>query len=330
MGASTNPHDGPGARRLAPRGVLGPILGLIVPLLACVSATTAELGDVPLESGDVLQRCRVGYRTFGRLDAARSNVVLMLTSFRGTSRQMAGQIGPGKLVDSSRYFVVVVDALGNGVSSSPSNSASQAGAAFPRISVRDLVETQRRLVTEVLQVRHLHAVVGTSFGAMQAFQWVVSHPGLVDRAVAIAGAPRLADPDRAEWRRVMAGLRDEPRWPRVARALSRGALVSAFEEVFRDPLDAQRQAEAIVTHDVASTFGGSMVSAAHAVRARLLVVVAEQDSVVGPGPAIAFARLAGAEVLQLDGRCGHAAPACETATLWPVVDAFLAGRSWSR
>src|SRR5438132_11498584 len=79
----------------------------------------ASLGDVKLTSGEMLRDGRIGYRTFGRLDAARSNAILFSTWFGGTSARLADLIGPGKLVDSSKYFVIAVDALGNGVSSSP-------------------------------------------------------------------------------------------------------------------------------------------------------------------------------------------------------------------
>ena len=83
----------------------------------------AHLGDLRLESGEVIKDCRVGYRSLGQLDGSRSNAVLVTTSFQGTSGKLVRQIGPGRLVDTSKFFVVIADALGNGLSSSPSNSA---------------------------------------------------------------------------------------------------------------------------------------------------------------------------------------------------------------
>src|SRR6185369_8610459 len=82
----------------------------------------AAVGDLPLQGGGVIRDCVVGYRTFGRLAPDRRNAVLVLTWASGRSSDLFFQIGPGRLVDSSRYFVIVVDALANGVSSSPSNS----------------------------------------------------------------------------------------------------------------------------------------------------------------------------------------------------------------
>jgi hypothetical protein len=85
----------------------------------------AELGDFRLVSGEVIHDCRLGYRTFGKLNAEKSNAVLFPTWFTGTTENLVGLIGPGKLVDP--------DALGNGVSSSPSNSKQQPRMRFPSI-----------------------------------------------------------------------------------------------------------------------------------------------------------------------------------------------------
>ena len=100
---------------------------LAVPLFARVFAQDgqlqfASLGDFKLTSGDVIRDCRVGYRTYGHLNAEKSNAILFPTWASGTSEQLKDQTAPGKLADSSKYFVVLVDALANGVSSSPSNS----------------------------------------------------------------------------------------------------------------------------------------------------------------------------------------------------------------
>jgi homoserine O-acetyltransferase/O-succinyltransferase len=87
----------------------------------------ASLGDFKLQSGEVLRECRIGYRTFGTLNADRSNAVLFPTWASGTSEQLAGSIGPGRLADSSKFFVVAVDALANGVSSPPPTARRSPG-----------------------------------------------------------------------------------------------------------------------------------------------------------------------------------------------------------
>jgi homoserine O-acetyltransferase len=293
--------------------------------LACAPPQrTAHLGDVPLEGGGVLRDCRIGYRTFGRLNAARSNAVLVPSWAMGTSADLARQLGPGRLVDTSRHFVVAVDVPGNGVSSSPSNSDLQPDESFPSLTVRDVVEMQRRLLADVLHVDRLEAVVGISFGGMQAFEWAASHPGMIDAAVAIAASPRTTAAERERWLGSARALFARSRWRRAASALGRFEPRGAWGELLVDPHDYALQAQAVAAHDVSASFAGSLErAAAAAARTRLLIVVSPTDEVVDPAPALAFAALSHAQVVQLDGRCGHRATSCDKATLYRAVDAFL-------
>jgi len=144
----------------------------------------ALIGDLILASGETLLDCRIGYRTFGTLTADRSNIVVMLTWFTGTTGDLSELVGPGRLVDSSSYYVIAIDALGNGVSSSPSNSTRQPRMHFPKVSVADMVRSQYELLTRVLLIDHVKAVVGASMGGMQAFEWQVAYPSFMDKTVA--------------------------------------------------------------------------------------------------------------------------------------------------
>lgn len=312
----------------------------------------ADLGDFKLESGEVIRDCRIGYRTFGTLNPERSNAILFPTWASGTTEQLASNFGPGRLVDTSRFYVVAVDALGNGVSSSPSNSTAQPRMKFPRFNVRDMVETQHALLTKVLGIKHLRAVMGISMGGMQTFQWLVSYPDFMDRAAAIVGSPRLAPYDLLLWQAQIDAIMNDPGWrggeytenPARAAEYEFGALLlttpdefnrrmtraKLFEELARaktvkgfDANDKIRQDQAMMAHDVSERFGGSLERAAAAVRARLLVVVAARDHVVTPGPAAEFARLAKAQLLTLEGDCGHLAPGCESQKVNPAVADFL-------
>ena len=143
---------------------------LLVVVNAALSAQArpqiASLGECVLSSGARLPDCRLGYRVLGARAAREDNVVLVPTWLGGTSADWVSLLGPGRLIDTTRYQVMVVDALGDGVSSSPSN---QNVRPFPAITIEDMVATQYRLATEVLGLKRLHAVVGVSMGGIQVF-----------------------------------------------------------------------------------------------------------------------------------------------------------------
>jgi homoserine O-acetyltransferase len=150
-----------------------------------------RLGDLPLESGETIRDFAISYVTHGTLNADRSNAILMTTAIGGNHHRIDFLIGPGKGLDTDRYFVIATDAIGNGLSTSPSNSASQHGTAFPHFTIRDMVESQKRLLDR-LGITHLVAVAGASMGGMQALQWGVSHPGFMDALVALTPMARTA------------------------------------------------------------------------------------------------------------------------------------------
>ncbi len=101
----------------------------------------ADLGVCKLESSQHIEGCRLGYRTWGKLNADATNAILAPTWFTGTSAQLSDALVKTKFADPAKYFVIVVDALGDGVSSSPSNSTTQPRMSFPAFTTRDMVET---------------------------------------------------------------------------------------------------------------------------------------------------------------------------------------------
>src|SRR5260221_2937694 len=143
------------------------------------------------ESGVTLPQARVVYGTYGHLNAARDNVVLLPSHYMADCHGYEWLIGPDRALDTSKLFLVATELFGNGHSSSPSNTPEPYhGPRFPVTTIRDNVEAVHRLLTEELQVKHLRAIVGFSMGAQQAFQWAVSYPAFVDKIVATAGTAK--------------------------------------------------------------------------------------------------------------------------------------------
>jgi homoserine O-acetyltransferase len=144
-----------------------------------------RIGDLPLESGEVIKDFAISYVTHGTLNANKSNAILMVTAISGNHHRLDFLIGPGKALDTNKYFVICTDAIGNGLTTSPSNSTAQPRMKFPKFLIRDMVASQHRLVTEHLGINHVVAVIGPSMGGMQALQWGVSHPDFMDSVVAL-------------------------------------------------------------------------------------------------------------------------------------------------
>jgi homoserine O-acetyltransferase len=315
----------------------------------------ANIGDLKLRNGGVIRNCRIGYRTFGKLNADKSNVVVFPTWAGGTTEQLKSSIGPGRLVDSTKYFVVAIDALSNGVSSSPSNSRLQPRMKFPQFTLRDTVESQHKLLATVLKIDHVKAIIGISMGGMQAFQWLVAYPDFMDKAVPIVGSPRLAPYDLLLWQAQIEALTHDRDFKggnysaNPARALdfafgellltsppdynkrkTREQVLADLEKARHDlkSFDANdkiRQTQAMMQLDVSRDFGRSLERAAKTVRAKVFVVVSRFDHVMTPGPATEFASLLGAKLLELESDCGHLATVCESTRLNETVADFLNG-----
>ena len=164
---------------------------------------------IALKSGARLDTYELAYETYGTLNAMRSNAVLVCHALNA-SHHVAGVyaddpanvgwwdnlIGPGKPVDTDRFFVVGVNNIGGchgstGPASINPSTGQPWGADFPVITVEDWVEAQSRLAT-LLGIDRFAAIMGGSLGAMQAMQWAISQPDRVAHSIVIAGAPKLS------------------------------------------------------------------------------------------------------------------------------------------
>jgi len=320
----------------------------------------AELGRCKLENGSIIEHCRIGYRTFGTLDGERDNAILMPTWLYGTSADLRNFFGDPNsaapsaksniLVDTSRYFGIAIDALGDGISSSPSNSLTQRGAAFPEFSTLDMVNAEYRVVTEVLHLTHLHAVLGLSMGGEQTFAWSVAHPEFVDDAIPILGTPRLTPYDLEVKEIMLDTIYSDPDYlngrytkePNLKLANLFGSLVvttpdfrnsETTRQNFRKfvaktesplPIDANDrvwQLKAILHQDVIGS--RSLAQAAHSTHARFLVIVAAQDHLVNPRPALDWAAALNAPTYVSPGSCAHLIMTCDAEQVSSRVRSFL-------
>lgn len=134
------------------------------------------------------------YRTFGKLAPGGDNVVVVPTFYGGRHTETEFMIAPGRAIDIDRYFVVIPNMLGNGLSSSPSNTPAPHGAgAFPLMTLYDNVMCQHRLLTEHLGVKRIRLVTGFSMGGQQSYQWGALFPDLLDAIAPICASARTAD-----------------------------------------------------------------------------------------------------------------------------------------
>ncbi|MGZ3624873.1 MAG: homoserine O-acetyltransferase MetX [Ktedonobacteraceae bacterium] len=184
---------------------------------------------LPLQRGGQLGPITVAYETWGKLNANGDNAVLITHALTGNSHAHDTEkpdntkvawwnplIGPGRFFDTSRYFVICSNVLGGcygttGPSSIDPNSGQTYGMRFPVITIRDMVETQRRLI-EYLGVSRLHMVAGGSIGGQQALEWAVAYPDLVENVIVVAATAALTAQAIAFSEVQRQAILSDPRW----------------------------------------------------------------------------------------------------------------------
>ena len=152
-----------------------------------------EAGDVVLQSGLTYRGARLAYKTYGVLDPGKSNVIVYPTSYGAQHYDLEWAIGEGRALDPSKYFIVIPNMFGNGLSSSPSNTPAPFDRGrYPHFTMADNVRVQQRLLQEVFGIERIKLVYGFSMGAQQAFHWAALFPDRVERIAPICGSAKTS------------------------------------------------------------------------------------------------------------------------------------------
>jgi len=219
------------------------------------------------DSGEVLPELKLHYRTLGtpRRDATGvvRNAVLVMHGTGGSgggfiSDQFAGVLfKPGQLLDATKYFIILPDAIGHGQSSKPSDGLH---ARFPHYGYNDLVTAQYRLLTEGLGVNHLRLVMGTSMGGMHTWVWGEKYPDFMDALMPLASLPaQIAGRNRMMRRMVIDSIKSDPEWSNGEyKSQPRGLTAAIYTLLFMtsSPLQWYKQAP---TREAADRFFDDMV-----------------------------------------------------------------------
>jgi homoserine O-acetyltransferase len=276
-----------------------------------------EAGNVVLQSGRTFRNMRLAYKTFGTLNADKSNAILYPTSYSAQHHDTQFMVGESGALDPSRYFIVIPNLFGNGLSSSPSNTPwPDVGSRYPDVTYFDAVHVQRRMLQELWGIDRLALVYGWSMGAMQAYHWAALFPQAVERIAVVCGSARCAPHNHVFIEGAKAALTADPAYRdgvfterpvRGFRAMGRvyagwalsqtfyreelwrtlGAssledyLVTSWETTFarRDPADLLAQFWTWQHGDISANtlYGGDLAKALRSIEARTLLMPGDHD-----------------------------------------------------
>jgi len=333
------------------------ILFIFVLTLSCTSILFAlpalhfaELGDVKLFNGEILEDCRIAYRIIGEANEDVSNYVVYPTWHAGTSKHVYGLIHKYNFVDTSSYCIIIVDALGNGVSSSPSNSLTQPGETFPEIRVIDMARCIKG-VLDHLGIEHVHAIVGGSMGSMQGYELICEYPDLADKAVLYVSSPRNSAYDiiRREAALEIIDLARKYRIPEeeyikplrltqsvngkspeyYSREMSHteaADYIEKFDNYTPGIYPADNfycQTKALYTHDISWRDDYDMAKTAKRIKTDVFIIVNKQDHTVSPWESLKLAKMIKAKTLVLDNNRGHLGISYEIERVRKAMDRFL-------
>jgi homoserine O-acetyltransferase len=152
-----------------------------------------DLGNFRLQRGATLRGCKLAYKTFGTLSPARDNAIVYPTWYSGQHYDNEWLVGPGMALDPATQFIIIPNMLGNGLSSSPSNTPEPYnGPRFPQVTACDNVRAQHRLAVEKFGIERIRLVTGWSMGALQTFHWGALYPEMVERIAPFCGSAKCS------------------------------------------------------------------------------------------------------------------------------------------
>lgn len=311
----------------------------------------AEIGTLELISSGVITDCKIGYRTFGKLNVDSSNVIIYPTWFEGTTENIGRLIDKYRFIDTTKYFIIAIDALGNGVSTSPSNYNVYKIKSLTDITIRDMVNSQYKMLTEVFKLKHIFAAVGGSLGAMQVLEWAVAYPDYISKIVAYVGTPKVSTYDLL-WNSTQLNIIETGKRYGIPDFETRKSLTMMMAAMGRTPEyinekikpedfqnylkdfdkeysntftldDYQLQLKAIMDQDITKDFNGSMEEAAKSIKAKLFLIISETDLLINPIETKKFADYLNAKTLLLNNKCGHLAVSCELERCSKEIEIFL-------
>jgi homoserine O-acetyltransferase len=309
-----------------------------------------KIGNFKLVNVQVIKDCLIGYHTCGKLNSNCSNVIPFLTWFGGTSKDLLSLKGSGMRADSSKYFVITIDALSNGISSSPSNSKLQPNNSSHPFTIRDMVKSEYILVTKILRLNHVFCVMGASMGGMQSFQWIVSYPDFMDLAVILVGLPKLTSNDLLLWNSELLAIKEGLNCNACEESIKNTVVAIHYlnletpdffvehvtplefpqflkdiEDQYTKVFDPYNWMSQFVQceQNISEPFNDNMQEAANIVKAKVLIIASKQDRMVNPHPAIDFAKLINAETLIRNNNCEHMGTDCEMTKVGKAINKFL-------
>ncbi|MCS3924150.1 homoserine O-acetyltransferase MetX [Methanosalsum natronophilum] len=238
--------------------------------------------ELVLESGKTIKNATIAYETYGKLNGRKNNVILVCHALTGDAHAAGWHegdtkpgwwdilIGPGKCIDTTRYFVVCSNVIGGcqgstGPASINPKTGKKYALSFPVITIKDMVNAQKKLL-EYLEIKHIYAAIGGSMGGLQVLQWSVSYPEMLDKSISIASSA-YSSPQQIAFNEVgRIAITSDPEWnegnyskdkkPIHGLALARmiGHITYLSDESMRDKFGRELQDRKEYNYDISMDF----------------------------------------------------------------------------